>query len=132
MLKFVVTIQRIEQLEILLGVAKTLDLTPELGAVEEPRPSSRRTVKSTRKAAQSGKGRPKRYPPRMSIRISRAPVNGAPKLLEAYQAIEKEFGALPFEKRLAKAVIAKKFKTKRSGLSTYVTELLDKGHLLQA
>lgn len=131
MIRLVVSCETLEQLETLLLATRAVGLTPDLGVGPEPPPSRRRKERST-KNIRSGKNKPKRYPPKMAIKIGKLPKNAAPKLVESYNAISQEFGTKVFEKRLAKGVLAKKFGSNRPGLSTYVTEMLDRGNLLPA
>jgi hypothetical protein len=125
MLRLAVTIEKIEQLEVLLNTVKLLGLTPDLGTADEPSP---RRKQYRRKERSTKASKPKRYKPSMQIRLGPEPTEGPPKLVVIHRALKKKFGVDPFRKGDAKqAIIAK------MGNSTgYVTKLLDRGNLVAA
>lgn len=127
MIRVVVACVTLEQVETLLLATRALGLTPDLGvgpSDEQPRPSRRKAGKRSTK-----KGKPKRYKSSMTVRMAKAPTDGAPKLQESFRLLHDEFGSKSFRKSLAKGVLAKTMKS-RSGLSTYVTTLLDRGNMV--
>lgn len=123
MIRFVVRVATIEQLEILLGVAKTLDLTPDLGS--EPPPSLRRVAKRSSKKSKS-----KRRSGRMAVKVGKS-VEGGDKLRAAHAALLSHYADRVFEKREATYFLQKKMKLTHRPTAT-VGLLLDRGGLVPA
>lgn len=126
MIRFVVKVETLEQLEVLLSVTRTLDLTPDLGSEPLPLPSKRRAAPSTKKKRAKGK----RRSGRMMVKVGKG-VEGGPQLLAAHAKLFEEFGNTPFEKREATHFLMKKMKLNHRPTAT-VGLLLDRGGLVAA
>lgn len=128
MLKFVVNLSSIEQLEVLLGTAKALGLTPELGAVldEEPTEPQRRRPKG-RSTSQKSRRKPKRYGSGLRVRMGKKP-KGPPRVIEVYQTLRQHFGGESFRKGDAKGVVSQKL----NGLHAtgHISKLMETGGMV--
>lgn len=127
MLRFIVLVQTIDQLEILLDATKTLGLSPELGSEPLPLPSVR-PRRSTKVRAKGKHG--KRRSGHMSVRAS-VLSDGPPRVIEASHILRSEFGGEPFKKKDAIPVLMKKMKLKNRPTG-YLTQLMDRGGLTAA
>lgn len=129
MLTFVVKVKELDQLETLLLAAKAVGLTPEFGVAPDERPRSRKATATRKRSIKRGK--PKRYPAKMTVKLGKRPETGPPMLGRVHDALGKEFGDKPFVKRLAKAALRKRLPSAASGTG-YITKLLDSGGLVAA
>ena len=134
MIRLAVTLESLDQLEVLLGVTKGLGLTPELGAIEAfAVPSPRRKVRSTKKKDKKDRGKPKRYSKSMEVRLAPMSVHTPRRLQEAQTALAKEFGSKSFRKGVAIGVLQQRLSNPpKGGLSNYVTNLMKAGGLVPA
>ncbi len=125
MLRFVVLVQTIDQLEILLDASKTLGLTPELGSepLQLPSPAPR---KSTKRAAKKGK----RRSGRMAVKMGKG-VEGGDQLKRAYAVLIEQFGQRTFEKREVAPFLKTKLRLSHRPTAA-VGLLLDRGGLVPA
>jgi hypothetical protein len=130
MIKFVALIEGPDlerKLSLLLDAAKVAGVPMELGVVVADLPSRRKSQRKGRST--KGAKRPKRHPGKMSVKLGTRP-EGPPRLVEVHQTLYKEFGTVPFEKRLAKGVLIKKLKM--TGASGQVSALMNRGGLVPA
>lgn len=129
MFRFVAVVNG-DQLETLLLAAKVVGVTPELG-VEPVAVRSRARKGRKQKRSTSGRRKPKQYPAKMTVKTAMLnPGAVAPRVLKAHDALVREYGTEPFEKRLAKAILIKRLKTPH--VSGFVTALMKSGGLVEA
>lgn len=123
MIKFVVHVTSLDQLEVLLDAAKTLGIAPELGSVAPSVPPARKRAKGKRSTRKK-----KRASQDQSLRLGPIPEGSAPKEKEIHAALVKNFKDQVFNRREAKELLVARGIVAHP--STYLSRFVQRGGLI--